>query len=455
MEEIFGLKKKHFDIPVEHLDYGYVGGCSNKDELYAILQELKSGKEGRYEQLENFTEKRLVEVMSPEEKKRYIALTTNPSSKDIEQAENDLSSFIDSIKSTEAALQKSHTNISKPPPRNHEDEFKTESKPSTDTDSKRAEMLKELGMTDYQSIPDAQKKIFSVKEKEKGNEHFRVKDFEKAIHYYSRSILFDPTNPAVYSNRSQAYLYLKNYEGAEEDASKTIELDKNFVKGWYRRGKARFNRGYYRDAISDYQKAYELDPGLKDINKLIEEATNKMNEVGGRSIEEDEKLKEKKAQQKEENEEETIETETTTTTEKPKYKRIQIEEDSGSEDDEEEEEQEQENKEKEEEEKQKQQEKREETIKELESKLNILISNKNDKELLAILHQLIPLEVEQKHYKECITQYIYIIYNIFIVAIYSFNMNNQPLFISIVLNVMDILVITMKQLEIVQLEMYL
>lgn len=430
MEEIFGLKKKHFDIPVEHLDYGYVGSCSNKDELYAILQELKSGKEGRYEQLEEFTEKRLVEVMSPDEKKRYLALTSNPSAKDIEEAENDLSSFLDSIKSTEEKLHKSHTNISKPPPRNHEDEFKSESKPKADSDSKRAQMLKELGMTDYESIPDAQKKIYAVKEKEKGNEHFRVKDFEKAIHYYSRSILFDPTNPAVYSNRSQAYLYLKNYEGAEEDASKTIELDKNFVKGWYRRGKARFNRGYYKDAISDYQKAYELDPGLKDITKLIEEATNKMNEVGGRSIEEDEKVKEKQKMKKDsddEEEDEQVKEETKTATatketvkeetEKPKYKRIQIQEDSGSEDEDDEEEttteqqqqqqdNEEENRKREEEEEKEKEKKREERIKELTPKIDVLVSNKNDKELLNILHELIPLEVEQKHYKECISQYI-------------------------------------------------
>lgn len=35
-------------VPVEHLDYEYASKCESIPELQAMLQVLKSGKEGRY-----------------------------------------------------------------------------------------------------------------------------------------------------------------------------------------------------------------------------------------------------------------------------------------------------------------------------------------------------------------------------------------------------------------------
>jgi hypothetical protein len=53
------------DVPVEHLDYDYVGKCTDSKELVAILQVLRSGKEGRYAHLEHFVEERLLDVLPP------------------------------------------------------------------------------------------------------------------------------------------------------------------------------------------------------------------------------------------------------------------------------------------------------------------------------------------------------------------------------------------------------
>lgn len=38
-------------VPTDHLDYGYVDKCQSIPELQAILQVLKSGKEGHYAQV--------------------------------------------------------------------------------------------------------------------------------------------------------------------------------------------------------------------------------------------------------------------------------------------------------------------------------------------------------------------------------------------------------------------
>ena len=62
------------DVPVEHLDYEYVEKCSDVKELVAILQLLRSGKEGRYAHLEQYVETRLLDVMPPAQRKCVCAL---------------------------------------------------------------------------------------------------------------------------------------------------------------------------------------------------------------------------------------------------------------------------------------------------------------------------------------------------------------------------------------------
>ena len=67
---ISSLGNSTIDVPIEHLDYGYVGKCKNARELERILEILRSGKEGMYPQLIDFTEKKLKEVFP----KRYVRL---------------------------------------------------------------------------------------------------------------------------------------------------------------------------------------------------------------------------------------------------------------------------------------------------------------------------------------------------------------------------------------------
>ena len=61
------------EYDVEKLDYDYVGKCENLQELKDIYTVLTSGKEGRYFELEKFTEERMIKFMSPKEKTLWIA----------------------------------------------------------------------------------------------------------------------------------------------------------------------------------------------------------------------------------------------------------------------------------------------------------------------------------------------------------------------------------------------
>ena len=73
---LFGPDNKEAtpDVPVEHLDYDYVNECSSAKELIAILRVLRSGKEGRYYHLEDHVEKRLLDVLPPDQRKYVLML---------------------------------------------------------------------------------------------------------------------------------------------------------------------------------------------------------------------------------------------------------------------------------------------------------------------------------------------------------------------------------------------
>lgn len=119
MDLLFANSKKPKDIPVEHLDYRYVEKCTDKYEIYGILEILKSGKEGKYPDLEKHTEKRLLELLSAEERNKFIALTTTPSQTQIKECEDDIDNFINTIKKTDLYLQSERPrNVELPKPRN-------------------------------------------------------------------------------------------------------------------------------------------------------------------------------------------------------------------------------------------------------------------------------------------------------------------------------------------------
>lgn len=69
-----------------------------------------------------------------------------------------------------------------------------------------------------------------------------------------------------------AYLKMKNYANVIEDANKAIELEKDYVKAYHRRGKAYFACKRWADAIKDFQFILEKNPGDQDINQSLKEA---------------------------------------------------------------------------------------------------------------------------------------------------------------------------------------
>nr|CCA14280.1 conserved hypothetical protein [Albugo laibachii Nc14] len=332
-------RKKHIDVCM--LDYDYISKCMDLDELKGILSMLKSGKEGRYPHLEEFTETKILSVLPVDERNRIIQMKCEPSELQVQEEVDGLTSWVEKMHTKCKLLDaKKPSNLRPryvPPVRNSEPKVEfpqdhtnlRDERSTTGRAHERAihasdfrswqcydveEALKEIDEDDlyrkdraekkqevlrqreedrkkqlaslpaYIKIRDLtveERKIYADEEKQKGNEYYKVGEMENSLLYYNRSLTFDSSSAIVHANRAMVHLRLKRFASAEDDCSCAINLDPAYVKGWMRRGIARFQRGKYIGAIDDFAEALRLDPSNKGVEKLLAKTQAKLREVGG------------------------------------------------------------------------------------------------------------------------------------------------------------------------------
>nr|CAG4636059.1 EOG090X03S1 [Eubosmina coregoni]SVE69715.1 EOG090X03S1 [Eubosmina coregoni] len=109
--------------------------------------------------------------------------------------------------------------------------------------------------------------------KEEANELFKKQNYVKAITLYSNAIEFNPNSAVLYANRSFAYLRTECFGYALEDASKAINLDKTYVKGYYRRAASYMALGKTKLALKDYESVFKARPNDKDAKLKFNECS--------------------------------------------------------------------------------------------------------------------------------------------------------------------------------------
>nr|XP_008540866.1 PREDICTED: serine/threonine-protein phosphatase 5 [Equus przewalskii] len=107
--------------------------------------------------------------------------------------------------------------------------------------------------------------------KTQANDYFKAKDYENAIKFYSQAIELNPNNAIYYGNRSLAYLRTECYGYALADATRAIELDKKYIKGYYRRAASNMALGKFRAALRDYETVVKVKPHDKDAKMKYQE----------------------------------------------------------------------------------------------------------------------------------------------------------------------------------------
>ncbi len=97
-----------------------------------------------------------------------------------------------------------------------------------------------------------------------GNYFAAVKDFDKVVE-------LDPEFVSGYYNRGSAYALLGRYDLGARDYTQVIRLDPANAAAYYNRGSAHAHQMKFRRAISDYEKALELRPGWAKAQQALTE----------------------------------------------------------------------------------------------------------------------------------------------------------------------------------------
>jgi len=102
------------------------------------------------------------------------------------------------------------------------------------------------------------KKLAATKAYVKGN-------YDQAIKLLTEAIEIAPDNHTLYSNRCAAYMALSDWDSAIEDSNKVIDLNEEFVKGYYRKGLCLIELERYEEAELALKEAYDLEPENQEI----------------------------------------------------------------------------------------------------------------------------------------------------------------------------------------------
>jgi stress-induced-phosphoprotein 1 len=120
--------------------------------------------------------------------------------------------------------------------------------------------------------------------KERGNTAFRDGNFGVAISEYEEAVKRDPTNAAYYNNLAAALLKVGDFNGAKSNVTKSLDLDKNYVKAWAKKGDIEFFMKEYHKAMDSYRKGLQLDPENALCKQGLQKTAAKIN--SGSSAEE-------------------------------------------------------------------------------------------------------------------------------------------------------------------------
>jgi histone-lysine N-methyltransferase SETD3 len=114
--------------------------------------------------------------------------------------------------------------------------------------------------------------------KEEGNRFFFKRQFDVALIYFTKALEYEPENKIFYSNRSACHLAKGNYKMALKDAERSISIDPNYVKGYYRGALANYEMNKFEEAL-ELIKKYKEKGVEDDIDFLLNNIKKKQKEI--------------------------------------------------------------------------------------------------------------------------------------------------------------------------------
>jgi len=121
--------------------------------------------------------------------------------------------------------------------------------------------------------------------KQRGNEHFRNKEWADAVKEYEEAVKRAPNNAPIRNNLAAALCKIMDFNGAKTHIDKAIEIDPKYVKAWARKGDIEVICKENHKALESYKKGLELDPtnaackdGLRKVTAMINYGASTMTE---------------------------------------------------------------------------------------------------------------------------------------------------------------------------------
>jgi len=118
---------------------------------------------------------------------------------------------------------------------------------------------------------DAAAKAKAQEFKAAGNDAFSAGKYDEAINQFTLAILEDGNDHVFYSNRSASYANLGQFDLAQQDGLKCIEIKPDWAKGYSRLGLAEFRRGNFAEATKVYTDGLKFDKNNAALKEGIEE----------------------------------------------------------------------------------------------------------------------------------------------------------------------------------------
>jgi stress-induced-phosphoprotein 1 len=121
--------------------------------------------------------------------------------------------------------------------------------------------------------------------KQKGNDHFRAKEWGEAVKEYEEAVKRAPKNAAIRNNLSAALCKIMDFNGAKREVEIALDLDSKYVKAWARKGDIEILLKENHKAMESFRKGLEIDPesqvcmdGLRKVSTMINHGSANMSE---------------------------------------------------------------------------------------------------------------------------------------------------------------------------------
>lgn len=111
---------------------------------------------------------------------------------------------------------------------------------------------------------------FANEQKRKADERFKNQEFRDAVVFYTRALNHTPDSEKLLSNRSAAYMKIRKFQLALDDANKAVEINPDWPKAYFRQGMALRAMRRYDMAISAFAEGRSRDMSNPDWKIEIE-----------------------------------------------------------------------------------------------------------------------------------------------------------------------------------------